>query len=124
LKPKQLELQHAMQLAVLDQKLKYEEDSTSDMTLVQLEMRMKSWLSDEFSAIGFEDMGLIIAFCLYRKDESQILIRKLYVLEDERRKGLASALLNSLIAQTNQPLQLYNAPSNPIARSLFNKLNA
>ncbi|MDX1343087.1 MAG: hypothetical protein R3227_12050, partial [Reinekea sp.] len=61
-----LDISHAMQLAVLDQKLMLEEGGDNDKTLVQLDIRMKNWLSDGCEAVGVIDAGLVVAFCLYR----------------------------------------------------------
>ena len=115
-----LDISHAMQLAVLDQKLMLEEGGDNDKTLVQLDIRIKNWLSDGCEAVGVIDAGLVVAFCLYRLDADACLVKKLYVMEDERRRGLATRLLDTVAERAQGlPIQLHVASGNETAFAFY-----
>jgi len=118
-----LDISHAMQLAVLDQKLMFEEGNETDKSLVQLDIRMKSWLSEEYQAIGVLDSGLVTAFCLFKPLEDAMFIAKLYVIEGERRKGIATRLIGDVkgIAPL-KPIRLHVAPKNKAAKKFYKSI--
>jgi ribosomal protein S18 acetylase RimI-like enzyme len=57
------------------------------MTLPQLEERMRSFLSEEYRAVIFEEDKAVVAYALYREEPDQIYLRQLFVSRDRRRRG-------------------------------------
>lgn len=57
------------------------------MTLLQLEERMRGFLSKEYRGVIFEEDGEIVAYALYREHPEEIYLRQLFVRRDRRRRG-------------------------------------
>jgi predicted acetyltransferase len=87
-------------LAELNHQLIRDEGHRNPMTVPELEQRMKGWLASEYEAVIFEDGGEIVAYALYREQPEEIYLRQLFVVRNQRRKGigrLAMELLRSKI---------------------------
>jgi predicted acetyltransferase len=87
-------------LAELNHQLIRDEGHRNPMTVPELEQRMKGWLASEYEAVIFEDGGGIVAYALYREQPEEIYLRQLFVVRNQRRKGigrLAMELLRSKI---------------------------
>ena len=123
MKVQSLDIGYAMQLAVLDQKLLFEVENESDKSLVQLDIRMKSWLSDEYQAVGVLDSGLVVGFCLFKILDDAISIEKIYVIEDERRKGIATALIAEIKSkELTKRIRLNVASKHNAGKKFFKKV--
>jgi predicted acetyltransferase len=58
------------------------------MTLPELEKRMKDWIAKEYTAVLFETTDAVIAYALYREQPEEIYLRQLFVISQQRRKGI------------------------------------
>lgn len=77
------------------------------MTVSELEQRMKGWLVSEYAAMIFENAGEVVAYALYREQPAEIYLRQLFVLRNQRRKGIgkeAVEILRSKIWPKNKRL--------------------
>jgi predicted acetyltransferase len=66
------------------------------MTVPELEQRMKDWLAKEYTAILFEVADVVIAYALYREQPEDIYLRQLFVLRQQRRKGIGREVMDIL----------------------------
>ena len=94
-------------LAELNHQLIRDEGHRNRMTVPELEQRMKSWLASEYAAILFENDREVVAYALYREQPEEIYLRQLFVLRNQRRKGIgkeAVKILRSTIWPKNKRL--------------------
>ena len=90
------ELRDADILAELNQELIEDEQHPNPMCIAQLTERMRGWLTTDYICYMAKEKGSIVAYCLYRDDESHYYMRQLYVDRAHRRKGIATRLLDWL----------------------------
>ena len=83
-------------LAELNQELIEDEQHPNPMHIAQLTERMRTWLTTDYTCYMAKEKGSIVAYCLYRDDESHYYMRQLYVDRAHRRKGIATRLLDWL----------------------------
>ncbi|SRR5260221_1302443 len=83
-------------LAELNHQLICDEGHRNRMTVPELEQRMKDWLAKEYTAILFEVADVVIAYALYREQPEDIYLRQLFVLRQQRRKGIGRQALDIL----------------------------
>jgi GNAT superfamily N-acetyltransferase len=86
-------------LAGLNHQLIRDEGHRNQMTVPELEQRMRGWLSDEYRAVIFEDGGDVVAYALYREQPDLVYLRQLFVVRDRRRQGLGRRAVEILRAQ-------------------------
>jgi predicted acetyltransferase len=94
-------------LAELNHQLIRDEGHRNRMTVPELEQRMKDWLANQYTAILFEVNDSIIAYALYREQPEEIYLRQLFVIRQQRRKGIgrqAFDILRSKIWPKNKRL--------------------
>jgi predicted acetyltransferase len=94
-------------LAELNHQLICDEGHRNKMTVSELEQRMKGWLVSEYAAMIFENAGEVVAYALYREQPAEIYLRQLFVLRNQRRKGIgkeAVEILRSKIWPKNKRL--------------------
>jgi predicted acetyltransferase len=94
-------------LAELNHQLIRDEGHRNRMTVPELEQRMKDWLAKEYTAILFEVDDSVIAYALYREQPEEIYLRQLFVIRQQRRKGIgrqAFDILRSKIWLKNKRL--------------------
>ncbi|HEX7576795.1 MAG TPA: GNAT family N-acetyltransferase [Verrucomicrobiae bacterium] len=75
-------------LAELNHQLIHDEGHRNKMTVPELEQRMKDWLASEHAGMIFEMDGQIVAYALYREQPKEIYLRQLFVVRNQRRKGI------------------------------------
>jgi len=75
-------------LAELNQQLIRDEGHRNPMTSVELEERMRDWLSDGYTAVLFEDSGQIVAYALFHEQPDGIYLRQFFVVRNRRREGI------------------------------------
>jgi predicted acetyltransferase len=75
-------------LAELNHQLIRDEGHRNKMTVPELEQRMKDWLASEYAGMIFEMDGQIVAYALYREQPKEIYLRQLFVVRNQRRKGI------------------------------------
>jgi predicted acetyltransferase len=94
-------------LAELNHQLIRDEGHRNQMTVPELEQRMKGWLASECAAVIFEMSGEVVAYALYREQPEEIYLRQLFVARNQRRKGFgreAIKILRSKIWPQNKRL--------------------
>ncbi|MHB1342641.1 MAG: GNAT family N-acetyltransferase [Coriobacteriia bacterium] len=72
------------------------EGHRNPMTVAELEDRMHGWLEGEYEAAMCESDGALIGYALYRRESDHVYLRQLFVREEDRRRGIATALLQWL----------------------------
>ena len=84
-------------LALWNSQLIQDEGHRNPMTLIQLEERMRSWLSlGEYRAVIFEDGGEQVAYALFRETKDEIYLRHFFVVRHRRREGLGRCAMQCL----------------------------
>jgi predicted acetyltransferase len=94
-------------LAELNHQLIRDEGHRNKMTVHELEQRIKNWLASEYNAVIFKKAGEIVVYALYREQPEEIYLRQLFVVRDQRRKGIgreAVEILRSKIWPNNKRL--------------------
>ena len=94
-------------LAELNHQLIRDEGHRNKMMVPELEQRMKGWLASEYAAVLFENDGEVVAYALYREQPEEIYLRQLFVVRNQRRKGIgkeAVKILRSEIWPKNKRL--------------------
>jgi predicted acetyltransferase len=84
-----------------------DEGHRNRMTIPELEQRMKDWLAKEYTAILFKVGVAVIAYALYREHPEEIYLRQLFVVRQQRRKGIgrqAMKILRSKVWPKNKRL--------------------
>ena len=75
-------------LAALNHQLIQDEGHHNQMTIPELEQRMRGWLAGDYRAVIFEDAGEVVAYGLYREQPDSIYLRQFFVIRPCRRQGL------------------------------------
>jgi predicted acetyltransferase len=75
-------------LAELNHQLIRDEGHRNQMSVPELEQRMKGWLSSEYEAVLFEREKGVVAYALYREQSDGIYLRQLFVVRNRRRQGI------------------------------------
>src|SRR5580765_5701496 len=86
-------------LAELNQQLIQDEGHRNQMTVPELEQRMRGWLGGEYRAILFEDGGEVIACALFREQPEEIYLRQLFVVRHRRSQGIGRRAVEILRSQ-------------------------
>ena len=92
-------LDDCARLAGLNHQLIRDEGHRNPMTVPQLEERMRGWLADEYRAVIYEDGGEVVAYALFREDESEIYLRQLFVVRHRRGQGIGHRAVQILRSQ-------------------------
>jgi GNAT superfamily N-acetyltransferase len=94
-------------LADLNHQLIRDEGHRNQMTVPELEQRMRGWLAAEYTAVIFEDGKEVTAYALYREQSEEIYLRQLFVVRNRRRQGIgrqAFEVLRSKVWPANKRL--------------------
>ena len=84
-------------LAAWNRQLIQDEGHRNPMTLVELEERMRSWLSSgEYRAVIFDDSREQVAYALFRETKDEIYLRHFFVVRHRRREGLGRCAMQRL----------------------------
>lgn len=83
-------------LAELNHQLIRDEGHRNQMSMPELEQRMRGWLASEYTAILFEDGGEAVAYGLYREEAGGIYLRQLFVARTRRRQGIGREAMEIL----------------------------
>ncbi len=84
-------------LAQMNQQLREDEQSRWQMTLPQLEDRLRDMLADDYTAMIFELNDTPVAFVLYRPVEGGIHLRQFFVSRTHRRQGFGKQIIHLLL---------------------------
>src|SRR5690606_32602930 len=83
-------------LARMNQDLRDDEQSRWQLTLPQLEDRMRTMLNQGHTAVLFELDTVPVAFALYRPTESGVHLRQFFVERADRRLGIGREAIRLL----------------------------
>jgi len=83
-------------LAELNHQLIADEGHCNQMTVPELEERMKSWLETAYVAVLFEVGGEVAAYALYRNQDREIYLRHFFVVRHRRRQGIGRKAMGLL----------------------------
>jgi ribosomal protein S18 acetylase RimI-like enzyme len=92
-------------LARMNQQLIRDEGHRNPMSLAELQARMAGWLAGEYEAFLFLQAGTAAGYVLFRREPQWIYVRQLFVVPEQRRRGIARSALAWLRANVWQ-----NAP--------------
>jgi predicted acetyltransferase len=109
-------------LAELNHQLIRDEGHRNRMTVPELEQRMKGWLASEYAAMLFENDDEVVAYALYREQPEEIYLRQLFVVRNQRRKGIgkeAVKILRSKIWPKNKRLTVEVLVQNEAATAFW-----
>jgi predicted acetyltransferase len=84
-------------LAELNHQLLQDENHRSqNMSLAELEQRMRDWLAGEYAATIFEQNEEVVAYALHRVQPAEIYLRQLFVARNRRRQGIGRQAIEIL----------------------------
>ena len=86
-------------LAGLNHQLIEDEGHRNQMTVSELEQRMREWLASEYSAVLFEEDNEVVAYVLYREQTDEVYLRQLFVARNRRRQGIGRMAIEILRSQ-------------------------
>lgn len=86
-------------LAELNHQLIADEAHRNQMSVRELERRMRSWLEEGYEAVLFERGGGVVAYALYLAQYDEIYLRHFFVVRHCRRKGIGRAAMGLLRCQ-------------------------
>jgi predicted GNAT family acetyltransferase len=115
--------QDARLLAELNHQLIADEGHDNPMTVAELEQRVRGWLATEYQAVLFHEEGKVIAYGLFREDESgRTHLRQFFVGRPFRRRGVgreAFRLLCTEVVPTDRRIVVEVLTANTVARSFW-----
>ena len=85
-------------LAEWNHQLIRDEGHRNPMTVEQLASRMKGWLQSEYEAVIFAQEEPV-AYALFKREDSLIYLRQLFVRRDRRRSGIGREAFGTLRRQ-------------------------
>jgi predicted GNAT family acetyltransferase len=110
-------------LAELNHQLIADEGHRNPMSVAELEQRMRVWLSSEYQAVLFHEKANILAYALFREDESgRTHLRQFFVARHLRRRGIgrdAFRLLRTEVLPIDRRIVLEVLTANAVARSFW-----
>lgn len=86
-------------LAEWNRRLIEDEGHRNEMTVPELEDRMRGWISDGYTAITFHEGADPVAYALYRETGDEVYLRQFFVRRDRRREGIGRRAMESLIEE-------------------------
>ena len=97
------------QLASWNKQLIEDEGHDNTMSLEELVVRMRNWLTTEYQALIFEDPAATapVAYALLRDTPEWVHLRQFFVARDRRRRGIgarAVALLRDSVFPPDKPV--------------------
>ena len=87
------------------------------MTPAQLVERMTNWLQDGYRCYLARQDGHTVGYCMFREAPRYCYLRHLFVAREQRRRGIATALLDWMYAHvwSDKPVRLdvfaHNTPA-------------
>lgn len=110
-------------LARMNHQLIRDEGHRNPMTVAELEQRMKRWLEGEYTAVLFEQAGHVVAYTLFREEDTSVYLRQFFVQRDRRRLGIGRAAMRLLlenVLQSAPRITLEVLVENRAARGFWN----
>ena len=96
------------ELAELNRQLIEDEQHPNPMTRAELAERMLRWMEEGYRCYVARADGAIAGYCLFRDDRKHYYLRQLFVARGQRRRGIATALMDWMYANvwTGKPVRL------------------
>jgi GNAT superfamily N-acetyltransferase len=92
-------LSDAAWLAEWNLQLIRDEGHRNLMTVPQLELRLRKWLSGAYQAVIFERDDYAVAYALYRQSGEVVHLRHFFVHREQRHKGVGREAMRVLMNQ-------------------------
>jgi GNAT superfamily N-acetyltransferase len=92
-------LSDAAWLAEWNRMLIQDEGHRNQMTVPQLEMRMRNWLSGKYQATIFEHQKQVVGYALFRLRPSSVYLRQFFVHSHHRGRGLGREAIRVLLRE-------------------------
>jgi GNAT superfamily N-acetyltransferase len=89
---------HAPELARMNRMLIEDERAENDMTIPQLEARMRGFLAGDYRAFFFESGGERVGYALVNPSASPVYLRQFFICRERRRGGLGRGAFHALLA--------------------------
>lgn len=86
-------------LAQLNHQLIQDEGHRNQMTVPELEHRMRAWLSGEYRGVIYENSGEVVGYALFRERPEEIYLRQLFIVRHRRCQGLGRQAMQILRTQ-------------------------
>jgi predicted acetyltransferase len=86
-------------LAELNHQLIRDEGHRNAMTVAALEERLRGWLSEEYTAIIFEENAEVVAYALFREQPDEFYLRHFFVARHRRREGIGRRAMRLLFEE-------------------------
>ncbi|MCB1125862.1 MAG: GNAT family N-acetyltransferase [Verrucomicrobiae bacterium] len=83
-------------LARLNHQLVQDEGHRNRMTVPELEVRMRDWLSGDYRAVIFEAAAEVMAYALFREQSTEVHLRHLFVVRHRRGQGIGRWAVQTL----------------------------
>lgn len=112
-------------LAELNHQLIRDEGHRNQMTVPELESRMRNWLATDYRATIFQEGPEVVAYALYRETPEEIYLRQFFVVRPRRRQGLGRAALQLLrtdVWPRDKRLTVEVLAANPAATAFWRAL--
>jgi len=82
--------------AELNRQLIEDQRSSNPMSVAELEVRMRGWLSAEYRAVVFEIETEPVGYAVFRPAEGGIHLRQFFVARGRRRQGIGRRAIDAL----------------------------
>jgi predicted acetyltransferase len=89
----------AVMLAQMNQDLIEDERHRNQMTLAELETRMRTMLEGDYTATLFEFDGQVVAYALWTENPDWVYLRQFFVTRGFRRRGIGRQAVRLLVDQ-------------------------
>jgi len=89
-------------LAVLNKQLIEDEHHDNPMTIVELEERMRGFLTGPYRAYYCIVDGSVAGYALVKTDVRPIYLRQFFICRDARRKGHGKAFFHALLERLDE----------------------
>ena len=98
----------AVELAELNRQLIEDEQHPNPMTRAELAERMITWMEEGYTCYVARSGGATAGYCLFRDDGTHYYLRQLFVARGQRRRGIATALMDWMYANvwSGKPVRL------------------
>ena len=98
----------AVELAELNRQLIEDEQHPTPMTRAELAERMITWMEEGYTCYVARSGGATAGYCLFRDDGTHYYLRQLFVARGQRRRGIATALMDWMYANvwSGKPVRL------------------
>ena len=83
-------------LGQMNRQLIVDEGHRNNMTVRELEARMRDWLAGDYRAVIVDRAKCFAAYALFREMPAEVYLRQLFVARESRRQGIGRQVLSIL----------------------------